>query len=476
MPLVESERRKSSFIAALSGYPVAAAFGLAAFRVGAWTIFQNGPGFTDGGIPFFAHVVQALVMVAIVVVDRKVAYSEQSFVRALGVAAAVGTLATLLVLSPVSVVAYVGSAFHGAASAFVMVGAGVYFCSLKPNQSCVALSLAFALYGIATWTLSFVPAAAIIAVSLACYPIAFFCLYLGIAKGKPLGGSRPPIDSVHTGSIPWNMLVLLGLCTLASMMARVLVPMTEELLLSAYKMYWPMILLCIFALCFVWIVVLKKNAETIWPLFMMIILSGFLCFSSFSRDDPLFAASFFRATRECLMLFCWVVIAGTASKNDLPRLPYFAITTLILLSGPVIATSAAGFLLPARTFQVPDSGAVIATTIMSFILIAATIAVSLSWTASTRSARRLGEDNSSVADAWEDTLDSVALEYGLTHREREVAALFVKGYTVPHAAEALCISVDTVRTHSKSLYRKLGIHKKRELIALVEGEGKEGEA
>ena len=37
--------------------------------------------------------------------------------------------------------------------------------------------------------------------------------------------------------------------------------------------------------------------------------------------------------------------------------------------------------------------------------------------------------------------------------------------------ERLFISTDTVRSHSKKLYKKLGIHKKQELIALVERHG-----
>lgn len=466
MPLVESEHRKSKLLATMAGYPVAAAAGLAAFRVGAWTIFQNGPGLTDGGVPFFAHVVQALTMIAIIVIDRKVSYSEQDFVRVLAVAAGVGAAATVLVLAPVPLAVYAGSALHGAASAFVLVGAGVYFCSLKPDQSCFALSFAFALYGLVTWALSFVPAPAIAATSIACYPVAFFCLFVDIGKGKTLA-HESAAHSAKRGSIPWSMLLLLGLCTLASMMARVLVPMTEDILSSSYKVYWPMMLIGIFVLCCVWIFVLKRDTENIWPLFMMIIFSGFLCFSSFSRDDPLFAASFFRATRECLMLFCWVVIAGTASSRNLPRLPYFAATTLVFLSGPVVIASASEFFLPERSFSLPGPEVILATTAMSFALAVATVAVAFKKTVSSRSSLPVEKRDDSGCSVNE-ALELVASRFELTQREAEVASLLVNGYTLPHAADALCISVDTVRTHSKSLYRKLGIHKKRELIAIVE--------
>ena len=59
-------------------------------------------------------------------------------------------------------------------------------------------------------------------------------------------------------------------------------------------------------------------------------------------------------------------------------------------------------------------------------------------------------------------------EYELSEREVQVADLIVRGNTVPRIAEQLYISENTVRTHSKRIYAKLGIHKKQELVALTE--------
>ena len=58
--------------------------------------------------------------------------------------------------------------------------------------------------------------------------------------------------------------------------------------------------------------------------------------------------------------------------------------------------------------------------------------------------------------------------YGLSAREAEVAELIARGNTVAHIAELLFVSENTVRTHSKRIYVKLDIHKRQELIALVE--------
>lgn len=51
---------------------------------------------------------------------------------------------------------------------------------------------------------------------------------------------------------------------------------------------------------------------------------------------------------------------------------------------------------------------------------------------------------------------------GLTTREREVLALLARGHTDEGAAHALGISVHTVRSYTKSLFRKLGVHSRAE--------------
>ena len=69
---------------------------------------------------------------------------------------------------------------------------------------------------------------------------------------------------------------------------------------------------------------------------------------------------------------------------------------------------------------------------------------------------------------------AVRESFGLSAREAEVAELIARGNTVAHIAELLFVSENTVRTHSKRIYVKLGIHKRQELIELVESFDPEG--
>lgn len=55
----------------------------------------------------------------------------------------------------------------------------------------------------------------------------------------------------------------------------------------------------------------------------------------------------------------------------------------------------------------------------------------------------------------------------LSLREREVANLYVDSYTAQEIADMLVISYNTVLSHLKIIYSKLGVNKKKELIQLV---------
>lgn len=71
-------------------------------------------------------------------------------------------------------------------------------------------------------------------------------------------------------------------------------------------------------------------------------------------------------------------------------------------------------------------------------------------------------------DRFSKQIAAVRESFGLSAREAEVAELIARGNTVAHIAELLFVSENTVRTHSKRIYVKLDIHKRQELIELVE--------
>lgn len=83
-------------------------------------------------------------------------------------------------------------------------------------------------------------------------------------------------------------------------------------------------------------------------------------------------------------------------------------------------------------------------------------------------------EGAAFRDRFSKQMAAVREFYGLSAREAEVAELIARGNTVAHIAELLFVSENTVRTHSKRIYVKLDIHKRQELIDLVESFEPEG--
>ena len=65
----------------------------------------------------------------------------------------------------------------------------------------------------------------------------------------------------------------------------------------------------------------------------------------------------------------------------------------------------------------------------------------------------------------------MARDFKLTPREEEVFEQLVQRKHNHEIASELFISEQTVKTHVRNLYRKLGIHSRDELYALFDGLG-----
>lgn len=68
-----------------------------------------------------------------------------------------------------------------------------------------------------------------------------------------------------------------------------------------------------------------------------------------------------------------------------------------------------------------------------------------------------------------DVYDQLAREAALSKREREVMEMLAKGYTSVYICEEMGVSAGTAKAHTAHIYQKLGIHRKDELLELIEG-------
>lgn len=63
--------------------------------------------------------------------------------------------------------------------------------------------------------------------------------------------------------------------------------------------------------------------------------------------------------------------------------------------------------------------------------------------------------------------DEIARRWGLSDREREVAISIYQGMSAQEIAQSMSIAESTVKTHTKHIYGKLGVHTRSELSQLV---------
>lgn len=70
--------------------------------------------------------------------------------------------------------------------------------------------------------------------------------------------------------------------------------------------------------------------------------------------------------------------------------------------------------------------------------------------------------------AWEQVCNQVAEKGNLTSREREVMTLLAKGRGSNYISETLGVSLSTIYTHTRSIYRKLDVHSREELMDVID--------
>ena len=471
MPIVASKRRRGRSFHVILGLSVVPALGIASFRLTAWSLFSSDVGGISIDYAFISRALQALAIALVLVIDRFVVYDEKVLIKSVAFCALGMSIgAMVFLLDPGEILRYVGCALNGAASAGLLMGWGYFLCSIEPKKSAFSITLAFAVYGLVTWAFSLFPLFWLTAL-VALLPLASaMCLKVSLSLDKVKADVDREFSKDLLKQIPGGMVALLSICTLISMLAKLLVPVGDVVSTWSYRLYWPAIFVVIFIVFFVWMFVLKRDdQDELWPVFVLVIFSGLICYSSFSFTRPEFAASFLRATQECLMLFCWVVTTSAVFRLKLPRLCFFGISMLVFVVPPTLMSSFVAMLLPEMGMRQDQELAVATAAVMSLVLIALTVfVVSASTVIRSRKESVVVVSPSDVSDPLLIVVDDLAIRFGLTKREAEVSLLLARGYTLPQTAESLCISLDTVRSHSKSLYKKLDIHKKKELISLVE--------
>lgn len=220
----------------------------------------------------------------------------------------------------------------------------------------------------------------------------------------------------------------------------------------------------------------SSRTRTPYMSVLLITVAAFIALPFFGPTYRLVFAGFSSAAFNMVSMFMMFTSIRVARSRDLDPIAAFG-----LFAGSVylcvLAGRLAGGLLNAQPDTFPQVLAVILLSVYAFTLSAA---------AAGRSKAKAESDlepeaSASEAPAFDGVREVVVSRdmtteycrrmkkrYGLTNRESDVLELILRGQFVPQMAEALCVSENTVRSHCKTLYKKLGIHSRQQLFDLVE--------
>ncbi|WP_165248928.1 response regulator transcription factor [Adlercreutzia sp. ZJ141] len=82
----------------------------------------------------------------------------------------------------------------------------------------------------------------------------------------------------------------------------------------------------------------------------------------------------------------------------------------------------------------------------------------------------VGAHGQSYFEALLDACAHMAHQYGLTRREEEVVFLLAQNKSLQSIEDELCITTGTAKSHCHHIYTKMGVHKRQELIGLIEND------
>lgn len=175
------------------------------------------------------------------------------------------------------------------------------------------------------------------------------------------------------------------------------------------------------------------------------------------------AGSILAACFMCFKLLLWIFTVSVARNSQVSSATAFSVLYLPI---NVLMVAVVGTVLPV-ILQLEES--VIFAYRQEILLLLAFALLIVAFVFFVRYAPALSEAilESAKSTSNYETLSHVANEKELTARETEIVLLISQGYSSKTIAEMLYVSPETVRTHTKKIYRKLGIHNRQDIIKLV---------
>lgn len=167
-----------------------------------------------------------------------------------------------------------------------------------------------------------------------------------------------------------------------------------------------------------------------------------------------------------LMMFA--LCAYLIKQRGLPTNWVFTITTCFLLLGQIVGALVGNAVISA--FSLAGTGPHTLAIVMSFALLTVSLLLSDRKNLQTGWGMVRPGDTEAKPDRLAMGCALVGRQHDLTAREQEVLMLLAQGRNRSAISDELTLSKETVKTHIRNIYRKMGIHSQQEIFAAVESE------
>lgn len=173
-------------------------------------------------------------------------------------------------------------------------------------------------------------------------------------------------------------------------------------------------------------------------------------------------------------IILWCMVAHTVHDTKLPAALLFS-CTLVCTNAAQMAGALVG-MLNAHTLGQGDIALTAVALVAIYLL--AMVSLFLFKDKTLCGFDAVAEEGAPTAEQQGDALEArcahVAEAHGLTPRESEILVHLGQGRTARAISEKLVVSENTVKYHIKSIYQKLDVHSRDEVIDLIERSGEEG--
>lgn len=229
----------------------------------------------------------------------------------------------------------------------------------------------------------------------------------------------------------------------------------------------------------------ERQEDTLFSFSVLLVLAGFLMVPFEMADEGTAANSLINLGEDCFDVLLWLVVASIGRRNPFAALPVFCFArcasqlgtdvgamaghgsnALALGNAQLVEAFALAFVFAFFGFLWVRFRAFSFADVISGI---ERVSVEgLASTSPTNSPETKEDEADSAKASIDDRCKRLAAERGLTARESEIFAMLAKGRNGRFIMEHYVISRNTVKSHIKHIYTKLGVHSQQELINLVE--------